>query len=281
MVLRMPDDLDSLTFAAEVRGAEPGLARANLLLAREVAYPRLRLGPYLAQLDAWAAAARDRMPRSESPLGRAVRLAQYLFDEVGLAGNTEEYDDPRNSYLNEVMERGAGLPIALSAIFLEVAGRIALPAEGIGLPGHFIVAVREGGLQHFLDPFHGGMPLERDDMAALVRRITGYEGGLRPEWLQPQPPRAILARMLFNLRGVYAQREAWPQALAVLERLRLLQPIVPDHLRDIGLLRWRAGARRAAVEALESYLLAAPAAPDAGQVQQSLNALLAELARLN
>ncbi len=277
----MAQDIEDLTFAAEIRGAEPGLARANLLLAREIAYPRLRLAPCLTQLDAWADAARDRMPRSESPLGRAVRLARYLFDEVGLTGNTEEYDDPRNSYLNEVMDRRTGLPIALSAIFLEVAGRIALPAEGIGLPGHFIVAVRDSGLQHFLDPFHGGMPLERADMAALVRRITGHEGNLRTEWLQPQPPRAILARMLFNLRGVYVQREAWPQALATLERLRLLQPAVPDHLRDIGLLRWRTGARRAAVEALESYLLAAPAAPDARQIQQSLNGLLVELARLN
>jgi regulator of sirC expression with transglutaminase-like and TPR domain len=278
----MGQEIDSLTFAEEIaRPAGPGLLRAALLFAREIAYPGLRLSPYLARIDGWAEAAAARCPRWDPAPVRANRLAQLLFDEFGLRGNQNDYYDPRNSYLNEVIDRQLGLPISLSVLFLEIAGRIDLPAEGIGLPGHFIVAVRGENKRTFLDPFHGGVQLNMDELQELLHDATGYVGSIRPEWLAPIAGDGILARMLHNLRGAYVEREEWPLARAVVEHLRTLQPRAPEHVRDLGLLHYREGSLRAAAGCLEEYLARSPAAPDAGRMRSSLNDLLARLARLN
>ena len=186
------------------------------------------MAEYLRRLGDWADAARWRMPATGSPLARAAGLAAFLFEDVGLRGNQDNYYDPRNSFLNEVIDRRLGLPITLSAIFLEVAERVGLDAEGIGLPGHFLVAVRDGGMRHFLDPFHGGAWLTREELDDLIGAAGGGHRRLLREWLAPMSPDAILARMLLNLRGVYVQNEDWRQALAVVERLRFLQPARPS-----------------------------------------------------
>ena len=138
--------IDQSSFKQEVRAANgPGLARAALLFAREIAYPELRPSEWLARLDHWADDVQGRIPADEPPWEQAQRLSDFLFSEIGLRGNREEYTDPRNSYLNEVMERGLGLPILLSVIYVEVATRLGLQAAGIGLPGHFVAAVEVGG----------------------------------------------------------------------------------------------------------------------------------------
>jgi regulator of sirC expression with transglutaminase-like and TPR domain len=276
------EDVDALTFEQELAQPEgPGLVRAALLFAREIAYADLRPSSYLARMVGWAEAAAARCPLSDSAPARANRLAQLLFDEFGLRGNQDDFYDPRNSYLNEVIDRRLGLPISLSALFLEIAARIDLPAEGVGLPGHFIVAVREEARRTFVDPFHGGVQLSLDDLQELVHDVTGYAGSLRPEWLAPVSTEAILARMLFNLRGAYVEQEDWSHALTVVEHLRLLQPRAPEHVRDLGLLHYRGGSLRAAADCLEEYLARNPSAPDAGEIRASLNDLLARLARLN
>jgi regulator of sirC expression with transglutaminase-like and TPR domain len=277
------NDLDvDFTFRQELaQPAGPGLARAALLFAREIAYPELQPSHYLDRLGAWAEAAAARCPKWDAAPLRANRLAQLLFDEFGLSGNQEDYYDPRNSYLNEVIDRRLGLPISLSAIFLEVAGRIGLPAEGIALPGHFIVAVRGENKRTFVDPFHGGVQLSTYDLKELLHDVTGYVGPVRPEWLTPVSAKTILARMLTNLRGVYVEQEDWPHALAVVEHLRTLESQTPEHVRDLGLLYYREGSLRAAAGYLEEYLTRGPSAADAGQIRALLNDLLARLARLN
>jgi regulator of sirC expression with transglutaminase-like and TPR domain len=278
----MSQDIDSLTFAEEIaRPTGPGLARAALLFARDIAYPELRPSYYLARIAGWAEAAAARCPRWDSAQVRANRLAQLLFDEFGLRGNQEDYHHPRNSYLNEVMDRRLGLPITLAAIFLEVAARIDLPAEGVGLPGHFIVAVRGESRRTFIDPFHGGVQLNMDDLHELVHDVTGYAGSIRPEWLAPVSADAILARMLFNLQSVYVEKEEWSHALAVVEHLRVLHPRASGHVRDLGLLYYRLGSFRSAATCLEEYLARSPDAADASQVRPMLNDLLARLSRLN
>jgi len=278
----MEKDIDSLTFAEEIaRPTGPGLARAALLFARDIAYPELKPSYYLARIAGWAEAAEARCPRWDSVQVRASRLAQLLFDEFALRGNQEDYHDPRNSYLNEVIDRRLGLPISLSAIFLEVAASIDLPAEGVGLPGHFIVAVRGESRRTFLDPFHGGVQLNMDDLHELVHDVTGYAGSIRPEWLAPVSMDAILARMLLNLQSVYVEKEQWSHALAVVEHLRVLHPRAAEHVRDLGLLYYRLGSLRSAATCLEEYLARSPDAADAGQVRPMLNDLLARLARLN
>lgn len=278
-------DVDVSTFQSEVQdGRAPDLARAALLFAREIAYPDLQPSLYLSQLDDWAETVQRRLDPDDSTLTRLACLNDFLFGEIGLRGNRDDYADPRNSFLNEVMARQLGLPISLSVIFVIVARRIGLAAEGVGLPGHFIVGVplpaAEGGWT-YLDPFNEGMTVTRADAARLVQDSTGQAGSFQPEWLEPSPPRAILARMLFNLRGVYLGQEDWEHALAVVALLRLLQPETPEHLRDLGLLSIRNDALRLGVDLLEDYLQRQPEAEDAAAVQRTLRTVLDRFARLN
>jgi regulator of sirC expression with transglutaminase-like and TPR domain len=277
----MTDTVDELTFERELKSpGGPGLARANLLFAREIAYPGLKPSRYLETLDAWT----ERVaPSCEngSTVERALCLSSFLFHEIGLRGNDDDYYDPRNSYLNAVIDRRLGLPIALSVLYIEMARRVGLPAFGVGLPGHFIVGLEDPGESCLLDPFHGGMLLTRDDAAALVRNVTGFGGPLDPGWLKPVRVQDILIRMLLNLRGSYLRREDWSAAILVLERLRLLQPKEAGHLRDMGLICQRSGALRRATEYLADYLVIAADAPDADAIRQTLNALHRQAARLN
>lgn len=275
-------DIDRLTFKQEVRGPRPpGLARAALLFARQIGYPDLQPSTYLAQLDEWARAVRHRLPPNATMLSRVARLADYLFGTLNLRGNPQDYDDPRNSFLNEVMTRRLGLPITLSVIFIEVGSRVGLQVEGVGLPGHFIVAVRAEAGRYFFDPFHGGGEVTPDDCARLVNQALGHPGPFNPRWLDPSPPDAIIARMLQNLRNVYVQRESWREAIGVLDCLRAAQPDEPEHMRDLGLLHYRNDSPRQAAELFEAYLTMAPNAPDAETVRNNLTLLIDQYARLN
>ena len=277
-------DVDVSTFQREVQaGHTPDVAYAALLFASKIAYPDLQPSLYLAQLDDWAEAVQRRLDPDDSILTHIACLSDFLFGEIGLRGNRERYADPRNSFLNEVMARGLGLPISLSVLFVEVARRVGLAADGVGLPGHFIVGIplpaEEGWI--YLDPFNGGAAVTKADAARLVRDSTGHDGPFQSQWLAPSPPREILARMLFNLRSVYLQQEDWSHALAVIEHLRLLQPDTPEHVRDLGLLSIPAGALRAGVGLLEDYLSLKPDAEDAAAIQHTLRTVLDQFARLN
>lgn len=278
----MTDDLDRTSFEAEVRRAGEGVspARAGLLLAREVAYPDLQPAHYLARLDELAAQARSHLPAQADPLARALALAGWLFGPAGFRGNAADYADPRNSYLNQVLDRRLGIPISLSVLFLEVAGRLGLPAEGVGMPGHFIVSVAGEDAAVYLDPFHGGQTLTEADCADLVRRSAGHQVFDR-QWLAPTPPRDIVTRMLNNLRQFYISVEDWPLAVKIAERLVVVQPEAAAHVRDLGVLLYRTGAYRRAYAMLNEYLAREPNAPDGEAVREGRDRLLVELGRLN
>jgi len=277
------NDIDLATFHSEVRAAGEDLspARAGLLFAREIAYPDLRPSDYLAQLDDVAMAARVALAPHATAETRGFALAEFLFQSLGLRGNRADYYDPRNSYLNEVLGRRLGIPISLSAVYLEIGQQLGLPVAGVGLPGHFVVAVDAPAGPLYLDPFNGGARLTLEDCAQRVRSASGYSGVFDPRWLTFTPPREIVARMLNNLRGFYVQVENWPLAIAVLERLRELQPGVPAHLRDLGLLHYRNGALRLASSLLDEYLAREPDAADFDAVRQSRDLLVEHLVRLN
>lgn len=274
-------DVDTSSFAREVKSIEPDLARAALLFAREIAYPDLKPSRYLAVLDTWAETVHRGLHPGDTVLTRVGRLSDFLFGTLGLRGNMTDYTDPRNSFLNDVIDRALGLPISLSVIFVEVARRIGLSADGIGLPGHYIVGVRAEAGRYLFDPFHGGAEVTEHDAAELVREATGYTGALDPDWLLPSPPHRTLARMLNNLRSVYIEREAWAEAVAVVTSLRAVEPDVVDHIRDLGLLHYRSNSPRQALVLLEEYLTRAPGAPDAADVRARAAALGQRYARLN
>jgi regulator of sirC expression with transglutaminase-like and TPR domain len=232
----------------------------------------------LEQLADWS---RRVVPNDLPLFMQARRLAEFLFHQFGFQGNAQDYEDPRNSYLNEVIDRRAGIPISLSVIFVSVAQSLGLPAYGIGLPGHFIVGVEDPLGTVYFDPFHEGRQLSIEDCARLVETTAGLGSLFQKEWLRPAAPDEILVRMLNNLRNVYLKRAAWPELLAVIERLRQLQPEQPGHLRDLGLIHHQLGELRPAVRFYEAYLQGAPGAPDVEQIQANLQDATRQMARRN
>jgi regulator of sirC expression with transglutaminase-like and TPR domain len=278
-------EIDQSTFAAEVAEAGEALspARAGVLFAREVDYPDLRPSQVIVQIDDLADQARSAVTGQANAQEAGLALARFLFEAQGFQGNSLDYSDPRNSYLNDVLERRLGIPISLSVLYVEIGRRLGLPVAGVGMPGHFIVSVADdaGGEPLYLDPFNGGRTLTVEDCRKLVQRSTGFAERFDPDWLLPTPPRDIVARMLNNLRGFYLSVEDWPMAVAVLERLQALQPAVSAHWRDLGVLHYRNGQFQKASALLNEYLAREPNAPDVESVRQGRDKLLDELGRLN
>src|ERR687887_666743 len=178
-------------FTEMVQGPEPriDLGRAALLIASEE-YPGLDVLRYVAKLEAMAAAMRRRAFRAAEPMAKIERLNVYLFDELGFRGNSQDYYDPRNSFLNEVLDRRLGIPITLSVVYLEVAARVGLAVQGVGFPGHFLVKHVAGERAIFIDPFNRGELLSADDVMARHRaRAAGRD--LDPRVLEGVTARPI------------------------------------------------------------------------------------------
>jgi regulator of sirC expression with transglutaminase-like and TPR domain len=270
-----------LTFHEELERGPVNIPRAALRFAKEIAYPALDVDDYMTQIDQLAATAQREIPSGGSIRERAEALSELLFQEIGFHGNIEAYGDPRNSYLNEVLNRQTGIPITLSVVYVAVAERLDLPAYGVGLPGHFIVSVQDPKGEWFLDPFNGGVRLSVGDCARLVQDTTGYEGAFDMDWLKIANPRETLARMLNNLKVVYVQQENWGLAITVTEHLLTVQPDVPDHLRDLGLIHRQGGSLQQAVVYLERYLMQAGEAQDVEVVRKRLQMAVQALARRN
>ncbi len=269
------------TFREAIQSEQVDLPVAALLFSREIAYPNLDLTQSLALLDGLASWARQLIDPEKPLIIQTRALAGFLFDRFGFRGNTADYEDPRNSYLNEVLERRLGIPISLSLLFITLAQEVGIPAYGIGLPGHFIVGIRDPLGNLFLDAFNGGQMLTLNDCSRLVKLSTGYSGELRNEWLAPVRPLDLLARMLNNLRIIYINRGSWLKALAVVEHLRMLQPDEPQHLRDLGLVHQESGSLRLAIRYYEQYLARLPNAPDAEAIRANLQITAQRLGRLN
>jgi regulator of sirC expression with transglutaminase-like and TPR domain len=215
-----------LEFAAEEIGVRD-LARGALLIALEE-YPRLDVDHYLGELDALAERVRRRGAPSDPSVFRLGHLHAEMFDVDGYHGDDSHYYDPRNAYLNDVIDRKTGLPIALSIVFLDVAARVGLNADGVGLPGHFIVKVRFELNEVFVDPFHDGATLTMGEIATMISGISNGQVRLTGEHLRAWPPRQILVRVLGNLQNMWGRAGETRKALAAADRIQLLQ----DRVRE-------------------------------------------------
>ncbi len=256
--------------------AEIDLAQAALLYARD-AYPDLNPALYLNQLDKWAEDIQSDVADSLDPL---ATLNHHLFDKLRFQGNRRFYGDPRNSYLNEVIDRRLGLPITLSVVYIEIARRVGLLVEGVGLPGHFIVRHHDQNGVRYIDPFHQGRQLTDEDCRNLVVDLSNGALDFQPAMLDAVDARHILTRMLTNLKNAYVQAQRFDQAVAVVERLLDLSPDEPDHLRDLGLLYYQLDHYGPALHALQRYMAIAGAAPD-DAIQEVITQLQIQIARLN
>lgn len=258
-------------FYQEIRQPEEqiNLASAALFLAQEE-YPDLDPEEYLNALDMMAVEVEERLPVERYPLRIIQTVNQYLFEDLKFVGNTDNYYDPANSYLNQVIDRRLGIPITLSLIYLEITKRIDFPMVGVGMPGHFLIRPTVGDMQVFVDAFHQGEVMFTEDCQERLSQIYGRPVDLRPEFLQAVDAHHFLARILMNLKAIYIQRSDLRRTLTVIERLLLLFPDAPMEQRDRGLLYYQMGRWTEASQDLENYLNQMPSAEDASAVRELL-----------
>jgi regulator of sirC expression with transglutaminase-like and TPR domain len=273
-------------FAAEVSKpeAELSLARAALLVGKEEEPRGCDVERCLAWLDAFGEEARSRIEGRGAYGTRVEALSRYLFDEQGFTGNASNYDDPRNSMLHQVLERRLGIPITLSIVYMEVGRRAGLRVEGVGLPGHFIVRAYEDAYGDaegtLVDPFNRKVTDEEE----CQRRLDGiYDGAVTigEEHLRAASVRAILTRVLGNLKAVYIRAELFRRSLAAVERILLVTPHDLDERRDRGMLLAQLNRMREAVAETQTYLNLAPNAPDSDSVREQLKKMQIRLAMWN
>lgn len=260
--------------------ADPGplpLLEATLLIAAEE-HPDLDIGVQVARVETIGAEAASRVARLANPFARVEAVRTLVYEEIGFRGNVAQYDDPRNSYLDDVLDRKLGIPLTLSLIYMEVMRAAGFFAEGVGLPGHFIVRVVEQDRNLLVDPFHGGHIVTVEDCRDLVIRTTGRGSLFRRDSLDAAPPRTMLTRLLLNLKRIHLAAGDYNRALSIVERLLLIAPGDVKEIRDRGLLLAHLGQPGAAVDDLESYLALAPQAPDADSVRGRLAWILKKMA---
>lgn len=247
---------------------EIDLARAALLIAA-TEYPGLSIERELFRIDEIAEGIAPRMD-DDTPLYQLNALSEYLFDELKFAGNHTNYHDPRNSFLNDVIERRVGIPITLSLLYIEVGKRLGVPLLGIGMPGHFIVRHRDES-DVFVDPFHGGILLSEDECAERVKQVTQGSLTWDRSYLQPVRSREFIARMLRNLKVVYLQRRNYERVLATIDRVIALLPQDAVEFRDRGVVNYRLGNYTDALEDLHVYVTSGEAVSDEITVQRLID----------
>ena len=251
-------------FVEVAKAPSPDLAPAALAIAR-IEYPQLDASRYLRTLDRMGAVAADRLAALGDDTGLLHRIAgisTYLFKEQGFAGNRKHYDDPRNSFLNNVLDRRTGIPITLALVYIEVSRRAGLRIDGVNFPGHFLLSVHPGGgdatsvdgEQVIVDPFHGGTVLSELDCRKLLRAHAGDEARFDRRMLMRATKPEIIVRMLVNLKRIYVRMRSFPQAHAITELLLALDPSATTELRDRGLLAYHLNDYAAALRDLEAYL---------------------------
>jgi regulator of sirC expression with transglutaminase-like and TPR domain len=233
------DQSPGLIRFTEVVGREDFPLDYAALLIGAWDYPQRDVDIYREQLDSIASFAAPEVTRASGGIGRARAISDCLFERLGFCGNTDDYYDPRNSFLADVLDRRTGIPISLSVLYLEVARRVGVLAQGVNFPGHFLVRVAIEDAWLFLDPFAGGRALTPADLEALLKKTTTPDAVLEPAVIAAASKRQILARMLVNLAGIYGRQGDLVRSLDVLERLAVLEPNNPRITRDLSQLRER------------------------------------------
>lgn len=257
------------------------LAAAALAIAR-TEYPELDLAYYLSRLDGMAHRVRSRMRSNPSAREAIALINRALFEEEGLRGNRDDYYDPRNSFLNDVLDRKLGIPITLSVIYQDVAARVGFPLTGTAMPGHFLLKhydVLAGEI--IIDPFNRGCILGQQDCQQRLDEIYQGKVELRDEFLQPVTRRQVLIRILNNLRQIYFTQREFQKGLAILDMLMTIPPRMPELLRERALVRLNLDQYLGAARDLAWYLKECPEAEDAEDVEETLQMVKQLLARLN
>jgi regulator of sirC expression with transglutaminase-like and TPR domain len=271
--------VDSLRQMLALPEEEVDLARASLLIAQGE-YPELDIEVYLKRLRRWSDELRDRLSEGSSAASRVFALNEFLFNELGFRGNVDDYYDPRNSFLNEVIDRRMGIPITLSIIYIYIGRRIGLPLEGVSFPGHFLVKFAVDNGEVIIDPFSAGASLEESDIDELLQQYYGEDVSSHPpleESLAGVDIRTLLIRVLHNLKGIYLRDQELEKALSVINISLTLNPQIADDLRDRGEIYMKLECYHAAMHDLRLYLELEPDADD----MEEIRGMLIDMQRMN
>ena len=260
--------------------SEIDLGLGALLIAKDI-YPELDTRAYMELLDQMALEAQERIGRSDEPSWQIAQLNHYLFEEKQFKGNQEDYYNPRNSCLNEVLERKLGIPITLSVVYIETSRRIGLPIVGVGFPGHFLVKHQGEHLETYIDPYHGGQILSEEALRDRLASVFDEPTPLQPEFLNQVGNKEILVRILRNLKNIYFKDEAYARAVLASERISLLLPDFAEEYRDRGYLYYKVQAYGKSRGSFQEYLRISGDAPDREDIEENIELLVLQLARLN
>jgi len=270
-VLRNANDADIPLFATA------------LLIAKDE-YPELDFAAYESRIQAYSRSLDKFVRGAESEAAQLRSINNFLFDELGFSGDDKNYYDPRNSYLNDVLDRRLGNPISLAVVQIELAQRLGVPLQGISFPGHFLVRLPlEEGIV-VLDPYQKGRSLDAAELRQRARAHTDshdIDDTRLARMLEPASHRAILTRMLRNLKGLYMEGDQWDKALRCCDRLLTLDTHQPAEYRDRGRCYFELGHARAAPEDMRRYLALMPQADDAEAIELQLAGISGDLPRLN
>lgn len=256
------------------------LAEAALLIACEE-YPQLELSPYLDKLDHMADIAQETLSGVDSPVETVGKINTVIFEQFGFRGNTEDYEDPRNSFFNDVLDRRVGIPITLSTVYLEVSRRLRFPIAGVGMPGHFVVKYNDRKEEFFLDPFNRGEILTRDDCRERIHGMYGDSLEFNDRFLERVTNRQILSRMLTNLKDIYLKAQAFDKGLAIVDMMLMVAPDDIEQYRDRGMLRLQLRQFDGAVRDLEHYVRNFPNPKDREEIENHIKELKRIQAMMN
>ena len=243
------------------------IGRAALVIA-QLEYPELDVEVWLEKLERFAMEAKERLGEEVDPRRIIEILNGYVFDHLGFHGNHDDYYDPRNSFLNDVIQRRAGIPITLSVIYLEITRKLNLPFYGVGLPGHFVLKYDDGRQVHYLDPFRRGRALSEEDCQEMVHSVRGHDAVLREHSFRGVDNRYMVVRMLNNLLAIYLRRRRLAKAVGVLDMILALVPAAANEVKQRGRLNYELRRWSRAREDFETYLTLQPDAADAAEVRK-------------
>jgi regulator of sirC expression with transglutaminase-like and TPR domain len=257
------------------------LVRGALTVA-QTEYPELDVEAYSRRIDALARRVRVRVPDVGDAGESIAALNAVLFDEEGFRGNRDDYYDPRNSFLNDVLDRKLGIPITLALVYMEVARRVGFPLVGVGMPGHFLLKHYDvEGRRFILDPYSHGSVLTSSDCQSRLDEIYAGQLPLQPEFLVAVTRRQVLLRMLNNLRSIYIVARNFKKALPIVDLILAIYPRSPEDVKQRAFLRHNQGNLRGALADLDDYLKMSPEASDAEEIRQTAMSIRRAIAMMN
>ena len=256
------------------------LAEAALMIACEE-YPQLELSPYLELLDQIAEDAQQRCNLSDPPMDTVKNINRVLFETYAFRGNNDDYYDPRNSFFNDVLDRRVGIPITLSAVYIEVARRLNFRIAGVGMPGHILVKYSDLRDEFFIDPYNRGEILTHDDCKQRLLTMYGDAFEFQDRFLGRATTRQILWRMLNNLKDIYVKGHAIDKCLSIVDMMLMVDSEDLIQFRDRGLLRMQLRQFDGAGRDLQHYLKHSPAAEDREEIENHVKELKRIRAMMN